>query len=212
MTIPCVVYINLPSKRDKTLKMISTNERIARSGRGEKTVHRSGNDEVVRRSDPAGSLNVSSDGTTGMDDVELGKMNKRDLVTECQERNKKMRKLEENLENQKNNVSRLLGELEDMRKNMKILQSKVDDSTRVSEVSAITTCSIATAGLVALAQDYTAGQKAYLGRVVRHDVFRKHKVMKKEALRVAIFRECATQGLGWDTCRMTLCWLIKKHS
>lgn len=149
-----------------------------------------------------------------VDIKELLKVKKDVLINQFKERdghvNKKMKMVETALSNEKKIVERLVGELEDMRTQMEKMKQSIAASAdhSSSRSSATTVSSLNEPSIIVLAKEYTAGQKAHLGKMIRHEVFKKHKVTNKQSFESGdIQKQChAKLGNMYKTQEMILAY------
>jgi uncharacterized protein YoxC len=135
-------------------------------------------DEVDVRDDKSESSN-ESESEEEEDDVDE-KLGRKELLLECKARRKKLKKVEDDLKNKTSIVNKLVSELEDTKREILEMKERTRDegsSTGTSTVSQMSS----TSSVLVLAKDYSSSIRTYLGKFIRTELFKKHKVTNKQS-------------------------------
>jgi hypothetical protein len=117
---------------------------------------------------------------TSDDEIAALKRENKDVVLAAvQEKNKKLKSVEYELDNQRKNEKNLLERLEKALTQVDSLQSKLVEANVSSGAS--TVASTLTDMVVESKKEYTSGQRIHLGKYIRTEVFKKWKVTNKKS-------------------------------
>lgn len=100
------------------------------------------------------------------------------------------------LKNEKKNVERLSAELERLRQCVEEMKEKENSDVRSNSFSAVSTISSSRCDVLALAEEYNAGQKVHLGKFIRHQIFKTDKVTNKRSFEDGSLQKMCHRMMG----------------